>query len=48
VDECLLGVLRAEELAHLVESDPASGYVIATNLARLLAERLRRTNELIA
>lgn len=44
LEECLVFVISKKDLEELAVEDPKIGYVIVTNIARQLCDRLRKTN----
>ncbi len=44
LEECLVFVISKKDLEELAAEDPAIGYIIVTNIARQLCDRLRRSN----
>lgn len=44
IDDCAVFVISKKDLEELAAEDPAIGYVIVTNITRVLCDRLRKTN----
>ena len=45
VSNCKLLIIRGDEFLKLCDKEPHIGYVVIKNIAEILAENLRKTNE---
>ena len=45
VTECKLGIIKNSDFLKLCEKEPRIGYIVLTNIALILSDYLRKTNE---
>ena len=45
VEDCIVGIIKKDDLLALFEKDPDFGYKVIRNIAQTLAERLEKANQ---